>query len=92
MRIFDWDYTESIIAFGRIVIFTILILLFHAHGISSFCSVSSLFRDLKLFILEVLVGFIPSSFIFWETIMNGHVSLVSSVCLLLVHRKVIDVS
>lgn len=46
MRIFDWDYTESIIAFGRIVIFTILILPIHIFP--------PFFQRFKVFIVNFL--------------------------------------
>jgi hypothetical protein len=84
-------------AFGKMAIFTILILTIHEHGGSFHLLKSSLisfFRDLKFLSYRsftCLVRLILRYFILFVTIVKGVVSLISfSACLSFVYRKATD--
>jgi hypothetical protein len=85
------------IAFGKMAIFTILILPFYKHGRSShlqrFSSIS-IFRDLKFLSYRsftCLVRVTPRYFILFVTIVRGVISLISlSACLSFEYRKATD--
>jgi hypothetical protein len=69
-----------LIAFGKMVIWTMLILLFHEHG-RYFHLLRSFFRDLKFLPfrpLTYLVRFAPRYFILFETIVKSIISLILS--------------
>jgi hypothetical protein len=84
------------IAFGKIAIFTILILPIHEHGRSFHLlrSSNSFFRDLKFLSYRSftsLVRVTPKYFILFVTIVKGIVSLISfSAHISFVYRKVTD--
>ena len=85
--------TNLWIVFGRMVIFTMLILLIHKHRRSFHLLISSsisLFRVLRIFMILIfyLLGqSYPKVFYILEAIVKGVASLVSF-CLLLVSRKI----
>uniref|UniRef100_A0AC11E4W7 Uncharacterized protein n=1 Tax=Ovis aries TaxID=9940 RepID=A0AC11E4W7_SHEEP len=85
------------IALGSVLIFTILILLIHEHGIFLHLLVSSLISFISVLYFSIyrslvsLGRYIPKYFIFFFAMVNGIVSLISfSTFSLLVYRNARD--